>query len=239
VDSYQLEPGSLRKQTGARRLACMHDVGPLTDGADFTLTTDPALAGTRPGVVGGLALTCLGPAYWGLPDPPEPPDHVRRALVTMGGGDPGGHAVAVAQTVREALGPGVEVTVVRGPQANFADPPGMVVLDRPPSLLAPLRAADLTVTACGSSLLEALAVGTPTIGVVLAANQRPKAEEIARQGATELLEPAAHQALAEAVGALAADARARRARSQAGSGLEDGYGALRVAYRLSELLSPA
>jgi spore coat polysaccharide biosynthesis predicted glycosyltransferase SpsG len=235
LDSYRLEAASVRKRTGAARLALMHDEGPLPAIAELIVTSDPQVVGTRAGIVGGPDLAPLGPGFWGLPAPAEPAPEVRRVLVTTGGGDPAGHAVGLARAVSQAV-PRAEVLLVRGPHADFPDPPGVTVLDRPASLLEPLIAADLALTAAGNSLLEAAAVGTPTVGVVLAENQRAIARGLADQGATELFPPDAQEPLVTAIRALAASPDTRRERARRGRALVDGYGALRIAFLLARLL---
>lgn len=234
LDSYRLDAEAVRAQTGAAKLAVMHDLGPVPESAELVLTTDPALAGTRPHVVGGPDLACLGPMFWGLPDPRPVTGPVRSLLITTGGGDPGGHAAAIAAELRAAL-PEPEITLVRGPHARLPELHGVRLLDRPRSLLKPLRAADLVIASAGNSLLEALAVGTPTVALVLAENQRAGAQALADRGATQLAEPAPLAAVVAAAKALSADTEARAQRVRAGRELVDGYGALRVAYLLSEL----
>ena len=238
VDSYHLDPVAVLARTRAQRLAVMHDSGPVPDRADLVVTTDPRLAGTAPRVVGGPDLACLGPTFWGLPDPPSIPSRVSRLIVTTGSGDPGGHAVPIAGALHTAL-PDAEIELVRGPYATFSTPPGVRVLDRPASLLGPLRSADLVVTAAGNSLLEALAVGTPTLAILMADNQRPFAELLAAHGGTELLEPTPLDSIALAATQAAADPAIRQDRSIRGRELIDGFGALRTSFLLWQLVHGA
>jgi spore coat polysaccharide biosynthesis predicted glycosyltransferase SpsG len=236
LDSYLLDPHHLQEVTEARRLAVMHDVGPLPEASSLSVTTDPLLAGSRPEVIGGPPYSCLAAGFWGLPERPRAPKRVGRVLVTTGAGDPQRLAAPIASTVRDAL-PDAGVVLVRGPHAEFGDPDGVRVLDQPDSLLAPLLNADLAVTSAGNSLLEALAVGVPTVGLVLAENQRPSAEALAAGGATELCETTDLNELAGAVHRLAHDRAAREQRSRRGRELIDGYGALRVAFLLSRIVA--
>ncbi len=236
LDSYLLDPGAVRARARPQRLVVMHDDGPLADHSDLTITTDPRLVGSRPQVVGGLTMTCLGPTFWGLPAPTPVSDRIGRVLVTTGGGDPGGHAVHLAVGLQRALS-GTEVTLVRGPQAAFDDPAEVRVLDRPRSLLEPLMRADLAVTSAGSTLLEALAVGTPALAVILADNQRPTADALAARGATALYAPADVPAIVAAVAQLSRDPRAREQCVRRGRELVDGHGALRVAFLLWRMIS--
>ncbi len=236
LDTYRLDATAVRARTGARRLAAMHDEGPLLEEADLIITSDPRVMGASANVVGGPELSPLGPRFWGLPEPPDPAEHVRRVLVTTGGGDPGGYAVAIARTVHDALAD-AKVTLVRGPHAAFADPEGgIAVLDRPPSLLEHLLSADMVVTAGGNTALEAAAVGIPTVTLVLAENQRAITGALAAGGATDLLDPAPLAELGNAVRTLAVDRELRRERVRRGREIVDGYGALRAAFVLAGLV---
>jgi UDP-2,4-diacetamido-2,4,6-trideoxy-beta-L-altropyranose hydrolase len=235
LDTYLLEPDRVRVLTGAQRMAVMHDEGPLAAEAALIITTDPAVAGTADTVVGGPAMSCLGPSFWGLPPSRSLNDRVRRILLTTGGGDPGGRAAGLAMAVADALAEGV-VTLVRGPQAGFPDPPGVVVLDRPRSLLYPLLSSDLVITGGGNSLLEALAAGTPTIALPLASNQRPSVELLARAGATEIVEQGEIGSVVSAALRLVDDRPERERRARRGREFIDGHGALRVAFLISQLI---
>ena len=212
----------------------MHDQGPLPNGATLVITSDCELVDGSPRIIGGPRMACLRPAYWGLPDEPSVPDGLRRVLVTTGGDDPGGHAVAVAEQVKSAL-PSAEVTLIRGPYANWKGPPGVLVLDRPLSLLSALLAADIAVTAAGQALYEAMAAGTATIALPLAENQRGAARAMEAFGATEVVEPHALEVLCQRLQRLnehPADCGARAPRARV---LVDGYGALRVAHHLTRV----
>jgi spore coat polysaccharide biosynthesis predicted glycosyltransferase SpsG len=234
LDSYRVPPAALRARLDVGALALMHDRGQVPDGAALVITSDHELSDGRLGVIGGPRMTCLRPAFWGLPDEPPTPASLRRVLVATGGGDPGGHAIPVAERVRSTL-PEAEVRLVRGPYAHWEAPPGIATLDRPASLLEALLEADLVVTAAGQALYEAMAAGTATIALPLAENQRAAARAFELLGATEVVEPDALEALGQRLERLdehpaECGVRARRARV-----LVDGYGALRVAHRLTRL----
>lgn len=235
LDSYRLDPQDVRAWFRPRRQVTLHDAGPLPAASDLVLTTDPALAGTQPNVIGGSELTCLGPGFWGLPPAPSPAPRIRRVLVTTGGSDPGGYAVPLAEVTARSL-PGAAVSLVRGPQASFPDPVGIRVLERPPSLLGAMLEADLVVSSAGSSLLEALACGTPAVAILLAGNQRPKASALADRGIVRLVEAGDEATLAALLARLDRDPSDRARQATLGQQEIDGYGALRVAYRLAALL---
>jgi UDP-2,4-diacetamido-2,4,6-trideoxy-beta-L-altropyranose hydrolase len=168
--------------------------------------------------VRGLELACLGPVYWGLPPARIEPE-VRRVVVTVGGGSPGLGA-ELAAAAAEAV-PGAEV--------------GLVGREIPPqdALLDELVAADLVVCAGGQTMLEAVAVGTPCVALVVADNQRGQAQALAEREAVWVIDPPDPGAAGTAVGRLAADLELRSGMSQAGQGAIDGFGALRVAFGIA------
>ena len=180
-----------------------------------------------PGVetLAGLRHAPLRPPYWGLP-----PRTVRpvlgRILVTTGGGALQAAGVATAAALRDAY-PGVTVALVRGPYATFAPPEGVELVDAPPTLLPALLAADVVVSAAGQSALEAAATGAATVAVPLAPNQRPNARALEQAGAAVIAAPGD---VAAAVGELD-----REALAAAGQRAVDGYGALRIAWRLAQI----
>jgi spore coat polysaccharide biosynthesis predicted glycosyltransferase SpsG len=232
LDSYHVAPTSLRERLEIDAVAVMHDTGHVPTGAALVITSDEELLDGRPGVIGGPEMVCLRPAFWGLPNAPPTPESLRRILVTTGGGDPGGHAIAIAERVRSTL-PNANVKLVRGPYARWQAPSGVIVLDRPPSLLDALLDADLAVTGAGQVLYEAMAAGTATIALPLAENQRRAVRGLEILGATEIVEPGALGVLGQRLERLdenPAECGLRAARARV---LVDGHGALRVAFRLT------
>ena len=83
------------------------------------------------------------------------------------------------------------------------------------------------VTAAGQSALEAAATGAATVAVPLAPNQWPNARALEQAGAAVIAEP---DEVVAAVGGLD-----REALAAAGQRAVDGYGALRIAWRLARL----
>lgn len=227
LDSYTL-PGAERAALGAAAL--VHDDGPIPESAELVVAVGHAGDGD-PRVLAGLRHAPLRPPFWGLPER-RVRERVERVLVTTGGGALQAEAVELARALGAAL-PGAAVALVRGPYARFEPPAGVELVDAPSSLLAELLAVDLVVTAAGQTALEAVATGAATIALPLAANQRPQAGALAAAGAAVVLEPGADVAAAAA--ALAADRERRLALSRAGQSAVDGYGALRIAFRLAAL----
>ncbi|MEM1165584.1 MAG: UDP-2,4-diacetamido-2,4,6-trideoxy-beta-L-altropyranose hydrolase [Planctomycetota bacterium] len=88
---------------------------------------------------------------------------------------------------------------------------------------------DLAIIGCGSTCWEAAYLGTPAIGVILAANQHRIGHDLARRGVMELIDPVGDPAAATAtVDRLIADPDRRAEMSRLGRALIDGRGAVRV-----------
>ena len=103
-----------------------------------------------------------------------------------------------------------------------------------------IAAADIAVGAGGASAWERAALGLPSLGLILAANQAAATLELDRQGAVLAVE-ARDKAFAEALPAafrrLAASAELRVQLSQASAALCDGKGAERAADAMIGLLA--
>jgi spore coat polysaccharide biosynthesis predicted glycosyltransferase SpsG len=230
LDGYLL---ARHAETARGTVAFLH--GPFGDRSTGRLVLDPLATGSSTAtVLRGLEHACLRPAYWGIA-PPSRPDDVRRVLVTTGSLDTGGGA-GIAAAVRAAQPPSVEVALVRGPYAAVEAPPGVELVDAPESLLDELLRAGVVVTAAGQTSLEAVATGAATVVVPAAPDQRLQAERLAELGVAVASAPDPGEIAAQ-VEMLAADRTRRRALEQAGPRAVDGLGALRVAYRLAQLLS--
>jgi UDP-2,4-diacetamido-2,4,6-trideoxy-beta-L-altropyranose hydrolase len=221
VDSYRLPAEVLSRAAAEKRLVVMHDHGEPPENAALVVSAaaDPANAALRP-------------SFWGLPE-----RHIRhtveRVLVTTGSGSFGEAGPGLAEAVVAAL-PSAVVSLVRGPYADGSSPTGVEILDAPESLLAPLLATDLVLSAGGQTMLEAAAAGTPCIAIPIVENQRRQAVRLAQLGAVKLvdLENAPMRAVE-----LAQDVDARRSLSRAGQLAVDGYGAVRIAFAISELVA--
>jgi spore coat polysaccharide biosynthesis predicted glycosyltransferase SpsG len=220
LDTYTMPEHERRALVSDAPLVAMHDHGGAPPGAALVVTVggDPA-----PGVLAGLRYAPLRAPFWGLPERTVS-GSLRRVLVTTGGGALQDAGVALA---REATGSFPEVALVRGPYATFEAPPGVELIDAPPTLLPHLLAADAVITAAGQTALEAAATGAATIAVPFVGNQRRNAAALERAGAAVVAEPG------DAVAAAAAVDAASLAR--AGQVAVDGYGALRIAFAVATL----
>ncbi len=221
LDSYVM-PAAERAAIAERStLVVLHDHGEPTPGTALTIavTGEPG-----PDRLTGLAYAPLRPPYWGLPAR-TPRDTVRRILVTTGGGSLQDAGIELATRIRATCD--AAVALVRGPYATFEAPDGVELLDAPPSLLEHMLAADVVVTAAGQTALEAVATGAATIAVPMVDNQRRNAQALDSAGAARVVEPGAEL---DALATLDRHALAER-----GQRAVDGYGALRIAYRIAEL----
>jgi UDP-2,4-diacetamido-2,4,6-trideoxy-beta-L-altropyranose hydrolase len=227
LDTYTLSPAAQAEIVAAAPTAVFCDEGEPPPGAALVLAMD-GVEGT--GVVAGLRHAPLRAPYWGLPER-RVRERVARVLVTTGGGAVQDAGVELAVAVRAAL-PQADVALVRGPSAQFEAPPGVQLVDAPPSLLDELLAADVVVTAAGQTALEAAATGAATIALPLVANQRRNADALAAAGAAVVVEPGEAALAAVAL----ADQERREALARAAQLAVDGYGALRIAFRVAALL---
>lgn len=165
-------------------------------------------------------------------------DEVRRVLVTSGSTNPARVLEKTAQTVLRIL-PDAHLDVVVGMNATFDDDAcrtSRVTLHDNPSRMASLMsAADLAVSAAGTTVYELIAVGTPSIVFPLVDNQRHNAREFAQaglgmalRGPDDLGEP-----LACALRSLACGEAGHRRRAAFSDAMREvadgGTGALRVA----------
>jgi len=154
-----------------------------------------------------------------------------RILVSFGAADRDGLAASTAAEVARLI-PDSAVFLPVGPWWDGPVPAGVHALHVDDGLAPDLATSDLVVTAGGVTLLEALALGRPTVVVVTAENQRIAAEHVASAGAAVL--STADAAARDAV-ALATDPARRRALSKRAAELVDGRGADRVAAAIVEL----
>jgi UDP-2,4-diacetamido-2,4,6-trideoxy-beta-L-altropyranose hydrolase len=219
LDTYTM-PEAERAELAARApLAFVHDLGAVPPQTALVIGA---------GGLAGLRYACLRAPYWGLPER-SVRERVERAVVTTGGGSLRNRGAALAAVVRSGL-PEASVALVRGPGAELAAPEGVEVLDPRPSLLELFLAADVVVTAAGQTALEAAATGAATVALPLVDNQRPNAEALAAADAAVVIAP---EGLPDALAGL--DVARRTALARNAQAAVDGYGALRIAFRVAAL----
>jgi spore coat polysaccharide biosynthesis predicted glycosyltransferase SpsG len=202
LDTYTMPAA---EQAALAPVAVMHDFGAVPPGTPLVFAS------------GNLREAPLRPPFWGLPRR-EVRERVERVLVTTGGGALQDAGVEIARGVRALTD--AAVALVRGPHATFAPPEGVELVDAPSSLLDELLAADVVITAAGQTALEAVATGAATIALPLVDNQRRNADALAAAGA----------AIVGDVAIPGYDARVALARR--GQTAVDGFGALRIAFKI-------
>lgn len=190
----------------------------------------------------------LGPDYVLLREgflcPRQPADAVapvaRRILVTLGGGDAGAALPAVIEGLAAVDLPALDVTIVTGRlddggarlRQHAAGIRGTVTtLERTDAMWELMTAADLAVSAGGSTSWELAYMGVPAVTITMAANQVGAVAALVHRGVVEGLGPArdlAPQAVASAVERLARDAGRRSRMRTAGQALIDGRGVSRI-----------
>jgi len=232
IDSYRLSHEDLPRTIPPSRRVVMHDHGGPPE--DAALIVSMTSAGPADGkCLSGLTYAALRPGFWGLPSRVLG-NRVQRVLVSTGGGEFGTVGLELAQALTAAL-PATAVVLVRGPYGASEIRPDVETIDAPESLLEPLLAADLAVTAGGQTMLEAAATGTPCIALPLVDNQRPQVEHLGDLGAVRVVDPPSATETAAAALALVDDPEARQTLSRCGQQAVDGYGALRVAFEIAQL----
>src|SRR6266850_2077722 len=257
VDSYGFTPDDLAVFVAAGRPVAVFD-----DTAHRELPVDLVInggAGARalPYRGGPRTRYLLGPSYLALrPEfaeaaPRTIHDDVRRALVTIGGADPGRLVAPLVRWAVAGLG-AITLDVVAGPlvddvaavRAAVGAVAARVVLHESPKHLRDLMlAADLAVTGGGQTVYELAATGTPMaatgtpmVAIGLAANQMPNVDAMRATGALayagDVHDAALGPGLVATLAALAADPGRRADMSRRGRALVDGRGAPRVARAL-------
>ncbi len=201
-------------------------------------TMIPALLGPR------YALLRREFATW-LNHPRPAPAVVRRILLTMGGSDPENVTATVLREVAGLGGPATGITVLVG-GANphwdelareFQGPryANVELVRAVTDVPERMAAADLAISAAGSTTWELCFIGVPSILLSISPNEQHVADAAQAAGAAVYLGPrlmVEHGAIASAVRSLASDHARRADMSRRARELVDGLGARRVALRL-------
>lgn len=225
IDSYAIRADD-RDRIQADVVIALDD---LQRGLVVDIVIDPspgALASDHPRaghVLAGAVYAVVDPKLSALR--PVPADRRPERLVVASGATDQ-TALEIARGLDPAALTGIDVRVVVGPWFIEDAPSGVTPIRVVDGLGPELAQADVVVTAGGVTLFESLALGRPTIAVVVAENQRRQATGAAGAGA--ILLSGVAEAPARAV-ELLSDPERRSALSSAASSLIDFQGAQRIA----------
>jgi UDP-2,4-diacetamido-2,4,6-trideoxy-beta-L-altropyranose hydrolase len=237
LDSYRLPAEAVADQVPSAPLVVLQEHTRRPEGAALLVNAGASPdEATDDSCLFGFRYAALRPQFWGVPTR-VPRERVQRVLVTLGAGAAKNAQEAFATAARRAL-PGVQSRLIVGPYSPSAPPAGVDAVVAPNDLLDELLETDLCLTAGGQTLLEAMAVGVPSVSLPLVSNQRAQTERLAELGAVTMVEPDQPEALGPALEQLAGSRRSRDLLSKRAQEAVDGYGALRVAFRMSRLTSP-
>jgi spore coat polysaccharide biosynthesis predicted glycosyltransferase SpsG len=243
LDTYDRDEWARAAVLPHRRLVAFEDALADRSAVDVTIAPESA-ADPTDDLLAGLRFACLRRPFWDL-GPRTIREPAQAVLVTSGGSDLGGLAGRLAARLRDKTSasdidpPGVgsmsdaaQIELVWAPGFGGEPPQGVVVLERPPSLLEPLLRADVVVCTGGQTMLEAAAAGTPALVLEGAPNQR---RQIASLTAREAVLPVGEEEVPAALEHLLGDAALRHRLSARAREEVDGRGALRVAAALAAI----
>lgn len=192
-------------------------------------------------LLAGPAYALLRPEFTDVTPSRDQPPVAGRILVTMGGSDPHDATSAVIRSLSGIQDAEIRIIIGAAHPApdriEGAATAAGFELEREASTLAPhLAWADVVVSGCGTTVLEATRLGRPVVGIVLADNQVAVAEALEREELGTIA--GGHPNLDERrvrllVDALRNDVAARTRIAERGPQLVDGGGARRVARVLS------
>jgi len=179
----------------------------------------------------------------------EIPKVARRVLVTLGGSDPGNYTLKVIKALQKVDISGLEATVVIGASNPHADvlkkalgqsciPIRLIQNARNmPELMA---WADVAISGSGSTCWELAFMGVPSLVLILAENQRPIAEGLAKVGAVMSFGWFKHVSIADITSTLShllSDKKRRAQMIQCAQRLVGGNGVLNILKELDGIKS--
>jgi UDP-2,4-diacetamido-2,4,6-trideoxy-beta-L-altropyranose hydrolase len=231
VDSYAIEEGEICRLAAIRPVATLGEARRCSDaGVVIDYHADRAGEAATARCLPGPAYAPIDPAFLGAR---QPRATVRRALVTVGGGQAGLRVVAAAIAALREVFPGVTLVLASGAEAIGDD---IERLSFPSSLAEVVDRIDLAVSAAGLTAYELACAGVPAVLVAVADNQRRVTSACAAAGialTVDAVDDDAAEQLAAAVLAMR-DPALRERLATRGMELVDGRGAERAADALLE-----
>ena len=246
VDGYDFEPKEVNKwRSLARTLAAFHDFGEPLDKADVIISAASSRflphAGADNLTLTGLHYALVGREFTSHATRPTVP-RAKNVLISFGLIDSRnvtGLALEALETV-SAVDARTNVTVILGSAAphleqirhqlnNTTFKSKLIINSR--NMWDQYREADLVLGAGGTGLLERMAIGAPSISIMVAENQRALISTAAEVGATipvGNVDDLSATDLAAHIDVLADDHDIRDRMATAGRSVVDGKGAERI-----------
>jgi UDP-2,4-diacetamido-2,4,6-trideoxy-beta-L-altropyranose hydrolase len=255
VDSYKVDSHYLSMlRTSGHLVAVIDDLASFAFPAQVVINGGVAAAELPYQSSSGDTRFLLGPeyamlrrAFWDV-EMREIGHTAVNIVVTMGGADSANASEIVLQALAD-LRAGIQITVVIGPYfrheesvreaaARIKHP--VCFVSNPPDMLDFMLRADLAISAAGQTLYELAAVGTPTVAVCVADNQRRNLAAFAGHGVVAPVGFSSRGELragvANAVNSMLLDTGKRRQMSVAAQRLVTGTGARNVASVLESVV---
>lgn len=163
-------------------------------------------------------------------------ENIQDIMITMGGSDNNNLTKAIIENISNAY-IYANLHVVMGPsfiykQALRAMESNKIILYNNPRMSDIMQKCDIAIAACGSTLYELAASGTPTIGVTVADNQRRAAKRMEDLGI--ILYAKSIQHVADNIEKM--DYKKRMYMANIGKNLVDGLGGIRLAKEIQTML---
>lgn len=164
-------------------------------------------------------------------------DSMQEVMITVGGADPRNLSEVAALKLRSIF-PEIRFHIVVGPSFTHKDSLEKIAGDNiylhcNPKMSELMQKCDAAISACGSTVYELCACGTPIVGIVTADNQVMAARRMDSFGALKYAE--SPEKAAKHLESL--NYRARVRMSETGQGLVDGYGSTRLAEKIRKIIS--
>jgi len=162
---------------------------------------------------------------------------IQDVLITVGGADP--HNLSEVLVLRlSSFFPETRFHIVVGPYFTYKDSLRKIARDNiylhhNPKMSELMQKCDAAISACGSTIYELCACGTPIIGVVTADNQAMAARRMNSFGTLRYAE--SPEKAAKHLENLNYEARVRM--SEKGQGLVDGHGSTRLAEEINRIIN--
>jgi len=197
IDSYNVSMNELRNlKRGLFYLAIIDDLCMEYPFADLVINANPYALENNPKntetiYLFGPQYALLRPEFSNIQQKKIRTD-INDLLITLGGSDPWNLTPVIVESVIKTLGDRLKIHVIIGPFFNNKRDiiaqcrslgRNVLVYLNPPNIERLMFKADLAISAGGQTLFELAAVGTPTIVIQLADNQKQNIQILKNKGA--------------------------------------------------------